>query len=567
MHFIDWIILFFTLIFIISFGIYKSNSTKNLGGYFLQNQSIPWYMVLISIMCTQASAVTFLSGPGQAYTDGMRFVQYYFGLPFAMIVIAFVFLPLYKKNNLISVYGFLEKRFNKKTSLFTSFLFLLSRGVSTGISIYAPAIVLSSILHWDIFYTNILLGGVLIIYTAKGGAKAVAYTQNIQFGIILISMIICGFYIFYHLPNYFTFKNVINFAVINHKMNIITTGFTDGHFNWKDKYNVFSGIIGGFFLALSYFGTDQSQVGRYLIGNKLKDSQISLLLNGFIKIPMQMGILFIGILLFCFYQSTNNRIFFNETVEKKALQTNYNSQLIHLKDSFLNSQKNQIRFQTLFLNGDKKVTDSLYQSNLQLAQFQHTYKGIIKKATPLQDNNDSNYIFIHYILNYLPKGLLGLLIAVLFLAAWGSISAALNSLATCSVIDFHLPYSKNADLINPSNQFKLAQKYTIFWGIFAIIIAQISNKLGSLIEAVNVLGSLFYGVILGIFLVAFFCKKITGNAVFYAAIFSEIIIISLFFLDKYNIIGISFLWLNVIGAFLVIFWGFIFTFLGIMNKK
>ncbi|MCX8480988.1 MAG: sodium:solute symporter, partial [Sediminibacterium sp.] len=473
-------------------------------------------MVLISIMCTQASAVTFLSGPGQAYTDGMRFVQYYFGLPIAMLVIAFVFLPLYKKNNLISVYGFLEKRFNKKTSLFTSFLFLLSRGVSTGISIYAPAIVLSSILHWDIFYTNIIMGGLLIIYTAKGGAKAVAYTQNVQFSIILISMVICGFYIFYPLPTYFKLKNVIDYAQINHKMNIITTGFTDGYFNWKDKYNLFSGIIGGFFLALSYFGTDQSQVGRYLIGNKLKESQLSLLLNGFIKIPMQMGILFIGILLFCFYQSTNNRIFFNETVEKNALNTNYNAQLLHWKDSFNTTQKNQQEMLRLYFNGDKTLKDSIYKSNEKLKQYQTQYKGIIKNAVPLQENNDSNYIFIHYVLNYLPTGLVGLLIAVLFLAAWGSISAALNSLATCSVIDFHLPYSKNVDLINPANQFKLAQIYTIFWGIFAIFIAQISNKLGSLIEAVNVLGSLFYGVILGIFLVAFFCKKIKGTAVFYA---------------------------------------------------
>lgn len=551
MHIIDWIVLLATLTIIIGYGIFQSKTTKNLEGYFLSNHSVPWYMILIGIMCTQASAVTFLSGPGQGYSQGMGFLQYYFGLPFAMLVVAFIFLPMYRKKNIISVYEFLEKRFNKKTRVFTSFLFLLSRGVSTGIGIYAPAIVLSTVLGLDIFYTTILMGGLLIIYTTSGGAKAVANTQKLQFSIILIGLLITALYIYHHLPTNIHLAQTIEIANMTNKFDVISTGFKDGQFNWKDKYNIWSGLIGGFFLALSYFGTDQSQVGRYIIGKNLKSGQIGLLLNGLLKIPMQFGILFIGILLLSYYQTHDAPIFFNKNVIDKALKTSYKPELENLDSKFKTEHQKQQAFQNLYFSGQKEYKDSLVFSSTKIKHIQSDFTSTIKKALPLTENNDTNYIFISYILNNLPIGLIGLLIAVILLAAWGSTAAALNALATCSVIDFHLLYFKSEKNNQPLQQYNLGKWYTFFWGIFSILIAFLASNLGSLIEAVNVLGSLFYGVIVGIFLVAFFIKKIQGRAIFISAILSEIIVIALFVLDKYDLIGLSFLWLNALGALAV----------------
>ena len=551
MHIIDWIVLLATLTIIIGYGIFQSKTTKNLEGYFLSNHSVPWYMILIGIMCTQASAVTFLSGPGQGYSQGMGFLQYYFGLPFAMLVVAFIFLPMYRKKNIISVYEFLEKRFNKKTRVFTSFLFLLSRGVSTGIGIYAPAIVLSTVLGLDIFYTTILMGGLLIIYTTSGGAKAVANTQKLQFSIILIGLLITALYIYHHLPTNIHLAQTIEIANMTNKFDVISTGFKDGQFNWKDKYNIWSGLIGGFFLALSYFGTDQSQVGRYIIGKNLKSGQIGLLLNGLLKIPMQFGILFIGILLLSYYQTHDAPIFFNKNVIDKALKTSYKPELENLDSKFKTEHQKQQAFQKLYFSGQKEYKDSLVFSSTKIKHIQSDFTSTIKKALPLTENNDTNYIFISYILNNLPIGLIGLLIAVILLAAWGSTAAALNALATCSVIDFHLLYFKSEKNNQPLQQYNLGKWYTFFWGIFSILIAFLASNLGSLIEAVNVLGSLFYGVIVGIFLVAFFIKKIQGRAIFISAILSEIIVIALFVLDKYDLIGLSFLWLNALGALAV----------------
>lgn len=528
---IDWIILTITLCGIIIYGIYKSRTTKNLDGYFLSNRTLPWYLVLLSIMGTQASAITFLSAPGQAYTDGMRFVQYYFGLPLAMIVICIVFVPIFRNLKVYTAYEFLEERFDVKTRTFTSFLFQLSRGLSTGISIYAPSLILSSLLGWNIYWTNMIMGGLLIIYTVSGGARAVAHTQKLQLIIIITGMIIAGYMVVHLMPAGIGFHEALNIGGKSGKMNVITSGITTNGFDWKDKYNIWSGIIGGFFLALSYFGTDQSQVGRYLTAKDNRESKIGLLINGLVKVPMQFLILMIGVLVFSFYHYNKAPIYFNDTQIEEA-------KLTIKKDSLENLEK-----QYAVVASDNNVEKSAIKKQ---------YKDVLKRALPDEDVNDTNYIFLRFVIDYLPKGLIGLLIAVIFLAAWGSIAAALNALASCTVVDIHKKFI-NKELTSKMD-YRISKLYTLCWGLFCIAVAEFASNLGnSLIETVNILGSLFYGVILGIFLVAFWIKQIKGHAVFYSAIISELLVIAIYKADI-----ISFLWLNVIGAVLVIITGAVF---------
>ncbi len=487
---------------------------------------MPWYLVLLSIMGTQASAITFLSAPGQAYTDGMRFVQYYFGLPLAMIVICIFFVPVFRKLKVYTAYEFLENRFDLKTRTFTSALFLISRGLSTGISIYAPSIILSSLLGWNIYYTNLVMGGLLIIYTMTGGAKAVAYTQQLQLIIIIAGMFLAGYMVVHLLPEGMGFTEALKSAGQKGKMNIITNGMKDNHFDWKDKYNMWSGVIGGFFLALSYFGTDQSQVGRYLTAKDDKGSKIGLLMNGLIKVPMQFLILLVGVLVFSFYQYHKAPVYFDESKVITAKKTAYKDSLVALEQQYSVATVNQ----------------NIIGQNEIRAQ----YKSVIKKAIPGEDANDTNYIFLRFVVDNLPKGLVGLLIAMIFLASWGSIAAALNALASCTVVDFHKKFiNKNC---TEEKDYSISRWYTLGWGLFSIFVAMFAQNIGnSLIEAVNILGSLFYGVILGIFLVAFWIKYVNGNAVFIGSVIAQILVIVVYKLDI-----VSFLWLNVIGAILVI---------------
>jgi SSS family transporter len=530
MSYQDWIVLIITLTGIIIYGVYKSKATKNLDGYFLSNRDMPWYLVLLSIMGTQASAITFISAPGQAYTDGMRFVQYYFGLPLAMIVICIVFVPVFNRLKVYTAYEFLENRFDLKARTLTSFLFQVSRGLSTGISIYAPSLILSSLLGWNIYYTNIIMGGMLIIYTVTGGARAVAHTQKLQLVIVFIGMAIAGYLVVHLMPSGVGFMDALHLGGKSGKMNIITSGRTAEGFDWKDKYNIWSGVIGGFFLALSYFGTDQSQVGRYLTAKNNKQSKLGLLMNGIVKVPMQFLILMLGVLVFSFYQYNKAPIHFNETQVERAMQTDYKNQL------------NQLQAEYTSLASD---------DNTRKSEIKSEYSAVLSQALPGEDVNDTNYIFLRFVIDYLPKGLVGLLIAVIFLAAWGSIAAALNSLASCTVVDIHKKYFKKE--LTEKEDYRISKLYTFGWGIFCILVAEFASNLGnSLIETVNILGSLFYGVILGIFLIAFWFKQIKANALFVSAIISEIFIIII-----YNANVISFLWLNVIGAILVIVIGYL----------
>ncbi len=554
---IDWIVLCITLFGIIVYGLYKSRTTKNMDGYFLCNRSMPWYLILLSIMGTQASAITFLSAPGQAFTDGMRFVQYYFGLPIAMVILCITFVPLFSKLKVFTAYEFLEQRFDLKTRTFTSSLFLLSRGLSTGVSIYAPSIILSSLFGWDIFWTNIFMGGLLIIYTVSGGAKAVAYTQQLQLVIIFIGMFVTGYWMIHLLPSGMGFMDALKISGNGGKMNVITTGFTNKGFDWKDKYNIISGVIGGFFLALSYFGTDQSQVGRYLTAKDDKASKTGLLMNGLIKVPMQFFILLLGALLFTVYQFKDQPIFFNAVQQQKLLNSNKKDSAIALENQYAIVNQQKQNAVANWKNDEVNSKQELKQLNTKSDALRGQYKALIKSNDVKGDDNDTNYIFLRFVIDYLPKGLVGLLIAIIFLAAWGSIAAALNALASCSVVDFHLRFKK--DHLHPDRSdeeeekhYHISRYYTLAWGIFSVIVAEFASGMGSLIEVVNIMGSLFYGVILGIFLVAFYLKNIKSNAVFIAAIIGELIVITVFFLDKYNIIGLGFLWLNVIGALTVV---------------
>jgi len=564
MSHIDWVVLIITLAGVVLYGLYKSRTSRDLDGYFLSNRTMPWWLVLLSVMGTQASAVTFLSVPGQSYVDGMRFVQFYFGLPFAMIVLCITFVPIFHRLKVYTAYEFLENRFDSKTRTLTSFLFLLQRALSTGISIYAPSIILSTLLNWNIYWTNLVMGGLLILYTVSGGAKAVAHTQKFQMIVVFAGMLLAGFTLVSMLPEGLGFGGAVELGDKLGKMNVITTGITEEGFNWGDRYNLISGIIGGFFLQLSYFGTDQSQVGRYLTGSSIKETRMGLLMNGLVKVPMQFLILLLGVLVFSFYMFTNHPISFNE------------KQINSLQDSEFKTAADQLQAKMDSVQASKQVVvkqwvndrdneELVSEIKVHLQQeklIQDSVKTLVMKADPFAEANDTNYIFLKFVIDYLPTGLIGLLIAVIFLAGWGSIAAALNSLSSTTVVDIHKKFIEKdcSDL----RDYKLSRLYTLGWGLFCIVTAMFATKVGSLIEAVNILGSLFYGTILGIFLVAFYMKKIKGREVFIAAIISEMLVLLLFYLHRSKIINLEYMWLTLIGSVCVMGLSFLFS---LMNKK
>jgi Na+/proline symporter len=547
---LDWLVLVLTLLLIIIYGVYRGRTSKDLEGYFLSDRQMPWWIVLLSIMGTQASAITFLTAPGQAYSDGMRFVQYYFGLPLAMVAVCVIFVPIFRRLQVYTAYEYLEQRFDLKTRTLTSFLFLLSRGVSTGISVLAPSIILHSMLGWNITLTNLFMGGLLIIYTVTGGTKAVAYTQQLQFIIIYAAMFIAAWWAIKMLPEGIGVTEALHIGGKSGKLNLFTTGITEKGFDWKDRYNIFSGIIGGFFLALSYFGTDQSQVGRYLTARTEQESKLGLLMNGLVKVPLQFGIMLIGIFIFAFYQYHHAPAYFNLAQEKTIQNSPHAGEYAAVTSEYNALQKEKSKTVTALGNALQQnnqqaaetLKATLQQQQQQGAVLRDSIKNIVKKTIPETDGNDTNYIVLRFVGDYLPNGLVGLFIAIIFLASWSSIAAALNALASCTMVDFHKRFSKRA--ISPLKEYRWSQVYTFIWGVFCIVVAQFSYNLGnSLIEAVNILGSWFYGTILGIFLVAIFMKRVNGHAVFIAAILAELIVISVYYLNLF-----SFLWLNAIGA-------------------
>jgi Na+/proline symporter len=550
---LDWFVLIFSLVGIAAYGMYKSRGATNIESYLKGDNQIPWYMVGLSIMATQASAITFLSAPGQAYTDGMRFVQYYFGLPIAMIVISIFFIPIYNRLNVFTAYEFLENRFDQKTRVFTSLLFLTQRGLASGLTLYAPSLILSALLGWNIYYTNLFIGGIVILYTVAGGSKAVSYTHLQQMTIIFIGMFIAGYMIVHLLPDGIGFTDAIKMGGKLGKMNVI-----DLSFDLSNKYNIWSGLIGGFFLALSYFGTDQSQVSRYISAKDLRQSRMGLLMNGFIKVPMQFFILLLGVLLFVFYQFKPAPLFFNNNETEKLEASAYNPAWQKIKGAHeaLQEDRKTAAFglnqsiQTGNETAIKEHQDYLVQSEKELLVLKKQATDLMKQNDPKAETNDTNYIFLRYVIDYLPHGLIGLLIAVIFAASMQSKSAELNALASCTIVDIYKrSFKKEA---SDAHYLSASKWTTALWGVYAIGVAMFANKLGSLIEAVNVLGSLFYGTILGIFLVAFMFKKLTGSSTFYAAIVTEAIVLFMYFFTD-----ISFLWFNLFGSILVIAFSYI----------
>ncbi len=544
----DWIVLGITLLTIVIYGVWKSGANKNIDQYLMGNRSLSWYHVGLSVMATQASAITFLSAPGQAYADGMRFVQFYLGLPLAMIVLCVTFVPIFHRLKVYTAYEFLEQRFDLKTRALTSFLFLVQRGLSTGITIYAPSIILSSILGINTVFTTLFIGGLVIFYTVYGGTKAVSYTQLLQMSIIFLGMFFAGVMVVRLLPQGVGFTHAIKLAGKLGRMNVI-----DWKFDPNNRYNIWSGIIGGFFLQLSYFGTDQSQVGRYLTGSSVGQSRLGLIMNGLVKIPMQFLILLIGVLVFAFYQFNRPPMFFNQYEVNQVKKSNYAPQYNQLESQYsaaFEQRKNKANDLVAALDSKDETRINNAQTALktadkQAADIRTQGIGLMKKNNDKANPDDTNYVFLTFVTHYLPRGLIGLLIAIIFLASMGSTASALNSLASTSVVDIY------KRIINPNasdkNYLNASRLATVFWGVVCVLMALYASKVGNLLEYVNELGSYIYGTILGVFVVAFYLKKIRGNSVFIAAIVTEITICIL----GYNKV-VAYLWLNAIGCLLVI---------------
>jgi len=538
MQLLDWIILGVTLAFIVFYGIWKNNSHKNIKEYLKGGNEARWWTVGLSVMATQASAITFLSTPGQAFHDGMGFVQFYFGLPFAMLIICLFFIPVYHRLNVYTAYEFLEKRFNLQVRTLTALLFLVQRGLAAGITIYAPAIILSVVLGWDLKILVVLVGTLVITYTMIGGTKAVNVTQKQQMFIIFLGMFIAFGFIVYGFPEGIGFNEALQLAGKAGKLNVL-----DFSINLNSRYTFWSGLTGGLFLALSYFGTDQSQVQRYLSGKSLKESQMGLIMNGILKIPMQFFILLVGVMVFVFYQFEHAPINFNP----KAVAAVQNSEsAADFNQLELENRSTQSDIKTLLLTSTEEA--NFHEQLKQLTQTEKTQrqqaKDLITKVDPTQETNDKDYVFISFILGYLPTGLIGLLLAVIFSAAMSSTASELNALAATSTVDL---YQRNVQDKTAAHYVTASRTFTFIWGIIAILFASIGNLFENLIQLVNIIGSVFYGTILGIFLVAIFIKYVQGKAVFWAALISEAIILCLFYSDV-----VSFLWLNVIGALLTV---------------
>lgn len=538
MQIFDWIILGVTLAFIVLYGIWKNNSHENIKEYLKGGNEARWWTVGLSVMATQASAITFLSTPGQAFHDGMGFVQFYFGLPFAMLIICLFFIPVYHRLNVYTAYEFLEKRFDLKVRTLTALLFLIQRGLAAGITIYAPAIILSVVLGWNLKVLVLLVGSLVITYTMIGGTKAVNVTQKQQMFIIFLGMFLAFGFIIKQFPEGIGFYEAIKIAGKAGKLNVL-----DFSFNLNSRYTFWSGLTGGFFLALSYFGTDQSQVQRYLSGKSLKESQMGLVMNGVLKIPMQFFILLVGVMVFIFYQFEPSPINFNPKAIA-AVKKSEVAEAFHLLE--LKNKATQKEIRTKLLNKTLSVSfqEEITQlSTIEKAQRQEA-KNLIKSVNPSLETNDKDYVFISFILGHLPTGLIGLLLAVIFSAAMSSTASELNALAATTTIDL---YQRNVVEKSPAHYVTVSKGFTLLWGIIAILFASIGNLFENLIQLVNIIGSVFYGTILGIFLIAIFIKYVKGNAVFWAAIISEGIVLLLFSNDV-----VSFLWLNLIGAILTV---------------
>ena len=562
LHPLDWFVLVTTLLFIVLYGVYKTRKMDSgVEDYIKGGNDTKWWTIGLSVMATQASAITFLSTPGQAFHDGMGFVQFYFGLPIAMVIICLVFIPIYYKLNVYTAYEYLETRFDLKTRSLTAFLFLIQRGLAAGITIYAPAIILSYVLGWDLIVLNIVIGLLVIFYTVSGGTKAVNVTQKQQMIIIFFGMVTAFTLIMFYIPDGITFSKALDIAGASDKMKVL-----DFSFDLDKKYTVWTGFLGGTFLMLSYFGTDQSQVQRYLSGKSLRESQLGLLFNGLLKVPMQFFILLTGVMVFVFYQFNASPLNFNPKANEAVISSKYYDEFKELEKQHISIETQK---KTLLLDGIQENERGLIlELNNQDKSLKQQAKNIIKKVAENSDKkieeNDKDYVFIHFIVNNLPKGIIGLLLAVILAAAMSSTASELNALASTTTIDV---YKRNIAIGKDEAHYVKASKWlTLVWGLLAIAIACIANLFDNLIQLVNIIGSLFYGNVLGIFLLAFFFKRVHGNAVFVAAIITQVIILLIYYFGIYKLEEqgldpiISYLWLNFIGCVVVIFTALLYKF-------
>ena len=549
MHNLDWLVLIFTLLVIVIYGTIKTSGAKTANDYIQAGNEAKWWTIGLSVMATQASAITFLSTPGQAYNDGLGFVQFYFGLPIAVVIVCTIFIPIYHKLKVYTAYEFLESRFDLKTRSLTAVLFLIQRSLSASITIFAPAIILSTVLGWDLITTNIIIGLLVIIYTVSGGTKAVNFTQKYQMGVIFIGLIIVLFTIFSLLPSDINFEKAIKIASANSKMDVLNFSF-----DLENRYTVWSGIIGGTFLMISYFGTDQSQVQRYLSGKSLKEMQLGMIFNGIFKIPMQFFILFIGVMVFVFYQFNPSPLNFNPQGKIIISNSSYENEYKQLEENLQKNFDERTFILNDILSKDKiEVKEKIDNLNYEEKIIRDRAKILIGKAAKDKnekvETNDKDYVFINFILENLPKGLIGLLLAVIISAAMSSTSSEINALATTTSIDI---LKRNFSYVNDDNIVFFTKLMTLFWGLCAIAIACVAYLADNLIQLVNIIGSIFYGNVLGIFLIAFFLKALKSNAVFIGAIITQIIIIIAWYYD-----WMPFLWLNVFGCVMVILISFI----------
>ncbi len=541
---IDWFVLVFTLLVIVVYGTLKTRGAVTANEYIKAGNSAKWWTIGLSVMATQASAITFLSTPGQAYNDGLGFVQFYFGIPIAIVVVCTVFMPIYHKLKVYTAYEFLESRFDLKTRSLTALLFLIQRSLSAGITIFAPAIILSTVLGWDLLTLNIIIGSLVIIYTVSGGTKAVNYTQKYQMGIILFGLITVLYIIISLLPDNINLDNALKIASVNSKMEVLNFSF-----DLENRYTVWSGILGGTFLMMSYFGTDQSQVQRYLSGKSLKEMQLGMIFNGVFKIPMQFFILFIGVMVFVFYQFNHSPLNFNPQGKKIISETIYEADYKYLENRLNdNFEQKKIVINDFLETNNKLSKEKIDALNYEEKEIREAAKLIIKRVAEEKqikiETNDKDYVFVNFILDNLPKGLIGLLLAVILSAAMSSTSSEINALATTTSIDI---LKRNFSNVNDTNIVFYTKLMTLFWGLCAIGIACVAYLADNLIQLVNIIGSIFYGNVLGVFLIAFFIKHIKSNAVFISAIITQIIIIIAWYYD-----WMPFLWLNVFGCLLVI---------------
>jgi Na+/proline symporter len=570
---LDWIILAGTLLFIVIYGVWKTKGSKNVDDYVRGGNGSKWWTIGLSVMATQASAITFLSTPGQAFHDGMGFVQFYFGLPFAMIIICMVFVPLYHRMKVYTAYEFLESRFDLKTRSLAAILFLIQRGLAAGITIFAPSIILSAVLGWDLRTLNIIIGTLVIIYTVSGGTNAVNVTQKQQMFIIMTGMFITFFFILGYLPSDITFGKAMKIAGASNKLEILNFDF-----NTSSRYTFWSGITGGLFLFLAYFGTDQSQVQRYLSGKSIRESQLGLVFNAIFKIPMQFFILLVGVMVFVFYQYNPSPLNFNPSATQAVMESSY-------AEDYKLLQEGQIA-----LEAEKRIAQNKFSAALEIKEYaaveeakkqiihinqkdstnRVAAKSLISQANNIVETNDKDYVFIHFILNNLPTGLIGLLLAVILSAAMSSTASELNALGTITALDLY-KRNRTSSILSEAHYVKASKFFTLIWGIVAILIACVANLFDNLIQLVNIIGSIFYGNVLGIFLIAFFFKFVKGNAVFFAAVVTQVIICIIY----YYLIHIypsgqeklGYLWLNFFGAALVILISFIFEAFDRMLKK